>query len=155
MNEKEERKKEDIEEEKILKKIQNQIPDELIDIIKSYLPIKSVVFLNKVNYLQHHSLVRNFISRSQLENYIRDMLRRDCVFVFNQILCENYKKWMKINHYVHNQVMYYNYIFFIKDYCIQHESPKCRQIVNDFLTEKGLSKNKHKNNIHKNKRWKI
>lgn len=142
-------------EKKILEKISNKIPDELIYIIKSYLPIKSILFLNKEIYLQHHSIIRKFIPRMQVENYIRDIVRRDNYFVFNQILRENYIKWLQIKHYINKQVIYCNYIFFIKDYCIQHHSPKCRQIINDLLIEEGLSKNQYKNNIHKNKRWKI
>ena len=72
-----------------------------------------------------------------------------------ETLRENYIKWLQIKHYINKQVIYCNYIYFIKDYCIQHQSPKCRQIINDLLIEEGLSKNQYKNNIHKNKRWKI
>jgi len=141
-------------EKKLLNKV-TTLPDVLIDIIKTYLQNKSKVFLNKENYLQYHDIIRNLVPKTQMENYIRDMLRRDNDFVFNQILRENFKRWVQIKHYVHKQVIYCNYIFFVKDYCIQHYSPKCRQIVNDLLVEEGLSKNQYKNNIHKNKRWKI
>ena len=83
------------------------------------------------------------------------MLRRDYDFVFERILIENYEKWLKIKHYIYKNVIYNNYIYFIKDYCIENESNKCRILINSFFKEHGLCQNQHKNNIIKNKRWKI
>ena len=133
----------------------NNLPNELIDIIKSYLLKTSTVFLSKEKYLSNHYLIRPLISKNKIENYIRYMLRRDYDFVFKQILLENYKKWLEIKHYIYKNIIYKNYIYFIKDYCIENESNKCRNLINFFLQEHGLCQNQHKNNIIKNKRWKI
>lgn len=133
----------------------NKLPEVIIDIIKSYLPKISTVFLTRENYLNNHFLIRAFIPKNKIENYIRYMLRRDYDFVFKQILIENYKKWVDIKHYIYKNVIYKNYIYFIKDYCIENESIKSRNLIHSFLKEHGLCQNQYKNNIIKNKRWKI
>ena len=131
------------------------LPEVIIDIIKCYLPKICIIFLTKENYLNNHYLIRPFIPKNKIENYIRYMLRRDYDFVFKQILIENYKKWFDIKKYIYKNIIYTNYIYFIKDYCIENESNKCRNLINSFLKEHGLCQNQYKNNIIKNKRWKI
>ena len=138
-----------------LKKINILLPPEIIRIIKNYLTIKCTIFLNKINYINNHFIIRNIVPKTMIENYIRDTLKRDNHFVFQFILKENYEKWMKYKHYIYKNIIYKNYIYFIKDYCIENESHKCRNLMNDFLLEHGLCQNQHKNNINKNKRWKI
>lgn len=139
----------------LLININKTLPDELINIIKSYLPINSSIFLTKQNYLLHHLLIRDLIPKKNIENYIRDMVRRDNDFVFQLLIKENYKKWIYIKHYIYKNIIYKNYIYFIKDFCIENESHRCRTLLNSFLMEHGLCQNQHKNNIYKNKRWKI
>ena len=139
----------------LLQKISKTLPDELINIIKNYLPICTTIFLTKKNYILNHSLIRSLIPKKNIENYIRDIIRRDNDFVFQWIMKENYKKWIEIKHYIYKNIIYKNYIYFIKDFCIENECHRCRTLINSFLIEQGLCQNQHKNNIHKNKRWKI
>ena len=141
-------------ENKLIKKVDN-LTEVLIEIIKSYLTVISTLFLNKKNYINNHYLLRPIILKNKIENYIRDMIRRDYDLVFEQILLENYKRWLEIKHYMYKNIIYKNYIYFIKDFCIENESNKCRSLINLFLKEHGLCQNQHKNNIIKNKRWKI
>jgi hypothetical protein len=138
----------------LINKVKN-LPDVLIEIIKNYLTDVSSVFLNKQKYITNHYLIRPIILKNKIENYIRYMIRRDYDFVFQQILLENYTKWLEIKHYMYKNIIYKNYIYFIKDYCIENESVKCRNLINLFLKEHGLCQNQHKNNIIKNKRWKF
>ena len=145
----------DINKEKFLINKINKLPDVLIEVIKGYLTVISTLFLYKQNYITNHYLIRPFILKNKIENYIRYMIRRDYDFVFQQILVENYIKWLEIKHYMYKNIIYKNYIYFIKDYCIENESVKCRNLINLFLKEHGLCQNQHKNNIIKNKRWKI
>ena len=44
-------------------------------------------------------------------------------------------------------------LYFIKDYCIENDSEKCRIMINNFLEKLGLCKNQHKKNIIRNIRW--
>jgi hypothetical protein len=130
----------------------NKLPDELIDLIKEYILIKNLVFVNKNSYLSHHFIIKSYILN--YENYIRYMIRRDFDFVFEQIIRENYKKWSVNKNYVYKNMVYKNYIYFIINFCIENDSPKCRFLLTNFLKEHGLCKNLHKKNIVKYIKWK-
>jgi len=130
----------------ILKKIM-LLPDELINVIKEYIPKKYFTFTNRKNYDLYHPLIKRDILN--YENYIRDMIRRDNHFVFERIVQENYKKWFKINNYNYKYVIYKNYAYFVINYCIENDSSNCRKIIDDIFKELGLCKNLHKKNIIK------
>ena len=135
----------------IYKKIEN-LPDELIRLIKEYIPIIVIVFTNKENYYLYHSYIKKYIIN--YETYIRDTIRRDHSFTFNKILEENYKKWLNTKKYIYKNIIYINYIYFIIDYCIENLSTQCRNIIIFFLKQNGLCQNQHKKNISKHIRWK-
>lgn len=128
----------------------DKLPSDIVNIIKEYIPLTSLVFTNKDNYLKYHYLLK-----IKLQEYcIRNMIRRDYDFVFERILNENYKKWIMLKHYMYKNIIYGNYIYFLKDYCLMNESYKCRNKLNKFLEENGLCKNQHKKNPSKHIRWK-
>lgn len=130
----------------------DKLPDELIRLIKEFLPIKILVFMNKENYNLYHFSIKKYIYN--YENYIRDTIRRDNSFVFNKIIHENYKKWMDITKYSYKNLVYKNYIYFAIDFCTENQSTQCRNVIVDFLKEHGLCQNQHKKNIAKHIRWK-
>jgi hypothetical protein len=136
---------------KICKKIQD-LPDELIQIIKEYIPIIVIVFVNKKNYNLYHFYTKRYIIN--YENFIRDTIRRDHSFVFNKIIEENYKKWLDKKKYIYKNTIYKSYIYFIIDYCIENSSTQCRSMILEFLKVYGLCQNQHKKNISKHIRWK-
>ena len=61
---------------------------------------------------------------------------------------------LKSIHFFFKNCIYSNYITFIRDLCITHESTKCKNILNNFLKEQGFTENQHKKNIVKHIRWK-
>ena len=130
----------------------NKLPSELVDIIKEYIPKKSLVFVNKTYYNLHHSLIKQYINN--YENFIRDVIRRDDEFVFERIVHENFLKWFQIKKYRYKNIIFNNYAYFVINYCIENESNNCRKIIEDFFKELGLDKNLHKKNIIKYIKWK-
>ena len=139
-------------EELLLKKI-NLLPEEIIIIIKEYIPNFILVFLNKTNYILYHNLIKKKIIR-KYESYIRDIIRRDNIFVFERIFHENYKIWLKNNSYKYKNIIYKNYLVFIIECCIENGSNRCRMLIDNFLKEHGLLENPHKKNIIKYIKWK-
>lgn len=137
----------------ILKKI-DLLPSVIVSKIQEYIPIKISLFFTREDYLKYHKLVKSFIPRHNLESYIREVVRRDNQFVFQQILNENYKRWIQIKNYQYKNIIYRNYIIFMKDYCMSCESNKCINAIIIFLEELGLCKNQHKKNPIKHIRWK-
>ena len=132
----------------------NNLPKELYLIVDSYIPAIAKIQLNKELYVKYHHLFRDCINRKQLENYIRTTVRQDNDFVFDQLLNENYKRWINMKKYYYKNCIYSNYIIFLESYAIDNESTKCRKKIVDLFQELGLSKNQHKKNITKYIRWK-
>ena len=129
-------------------------PLEIIELVKTYIPLYRFYQTNRENYAKYHNYIRKYISKPEFENYIRSTVRRDHPFVFQQILDENYKKWFTIKRYEYRNVIYMNYVYFLISYCIDNDSPKCKMILTQLLEELGLSKNQYKKNITKSIRWK-
>ena len=130
-----------------------KLPSVLVEIIKEYIPNHSLAILSKIHYNLNHKFIRAHIIQNQIENYIRDIVRRDFDFVFTYILQENYKLWLVIKKYKYKSTIFANYIYFLQDFCIENESNNCRNILSEFIKTLGLSKNQHKKNIIINKRW--
>jgi hypothetical protein len=127
------------------------LPIEISNIIYSFIPIITTLFLNKKSYCKHHTLVRKHIL--QYENYIRAMIRRDNDFVFKILICENFERWLYFKNYSYKSTIFSNYIYFLLEYCIENESDKCKQNVNYYIINSGLSQNQHKKNTSKTIRW--
>jgi hypothetical protein len=130
----------------------NNLPIEVIQLIKEFLPNICLVFTSRQNYLLYHSVIKKYIKNYY--NYIRNIIRHDYHFVFEKIVEENYEKWKLIKKYQYNNMIFKDYNFFIMNYCIENESTKCYQVISDFLKKHGLCKNLHKKNIVKHIRWK-
>jgi hypothetical protein len=122
------------------------LPIEIIDIIQEYIPVIVKVWLNKTNYLQYHLYVKPYFIKSY-ESLIRDTIRRDNEFVFEILLKENIKKWFNMKKYIYKNAMHSNYVYFLLDFCVEHESSKCRNNIIEYLEIYGLSKNLHKKNV--------
>lgn len=132
----------------------NNLSNELVIIIKSYLPKTSLIFINKYYYKNYHYLIKKMIHEKHFENYMRTTIRTDNDFVFSHILLDFYKDIYKIKNYKYKNILYKNYYNFLLDYCIQNNSIKCRNILNDFLKVQGLCQNQHKKNSLIHIRWK-
>lgn len=131
----------------------NKLPKEVENIIKSFIPISVLLTLNKQYYVKYHKHTKQIISKTQYDNYIRDMIRRDNDFVFSFLLKENHNAWLNIRKYRYANVNYGNYFCFIDKFCIDNESTKCRNLLKDYLNKTGLSKNQHKKNTITNIIW--
>lgn len=128
-------------EEELLKRI-NRLPFEMMDTIRSYIRPIVFAFTSKTNYVRSRPLIKPVITKAKkFENYVRDMVRRDNAFVFDYILKENCLKWFQdYTSYVYKNITYKNYIYFLLDFCIEHESTKCRAKIYSHLEELGLFK---------------
>lgn len=129
-----------------------RLPDDIIRVIQEYIPLHILQFTNKTSYMTYHLIKRDIIYN--YESYVREVVKRDHSFIFDQILRENLQKWNNIKKYIYKNIIYASYIYFILYYCIENNSPKCRMVLSDYLKEHGLCQNQHKKNITKHIRWK-
>lgn len=129
------------------------LPEVLVDIIYEYVPMKTKIFLNKTNYIDNHYMIKSFIDKRQYENYVRCMIRRDNSFVLNLIINENIHIWSRLRKFLYRGYIYRTYIFFLYDYCIDNESSRCKQLIENLIEKLGLSKNEHKKNVVRYIKW--
>ena len=130
----------------------NELPEEIINIIKEYLPKNKLVFTNRENYHLYHLVIKSYII--DYESFIRAMIRQDNDFVFLKIVQENCYRWYQIRQYQYKNMIFTNYLYFVINFCIENESNNCRKIVSNFLKEHGLAKNLYKKKVVKYIRWK-
>ncbi len=145
-------KKIQIDEKSLLQHI-NILPQELIELIKEYIPHIVYVFLNKEYYYKYHYLFSEYI-KSQSELYIRSMIRQDNNFVINKLFYESSYHWLSMRDYYYKDCIYMNYLYFLLHYSIDNESEKCVKLLNYLIKELGLVKNQHKKKTIRYIRWK-
>jgi hypothetical protein len=124
----------------------NNFPNEIKNIIYSYIPDINKVFLNKDNYVKNHNIIRKNINKKKIEQYIRKTIIRDHAFVFREILKENIEKWIGLKNYYYRGCIFSNYLFFLKSFCIDNESEKCQIILINVMNKLCLTKNQYKKN---------
>ena len=129
------------------------LPNDICNIIFDYVKDEEKIFVNKKYYNNYHYLLKDKINRKNYDNYVRDIIRTNSSFVLNQLLIENYERWLVKKKRIHKNVIYNNYIDYLIGLCMDYESTKCRELINNFYDNKGLSKNLHKKNRNNNKRW--
>jgi len=136
----------------------NKLPLELVQHIMEFIPTIVSVFLSKKLYLKYHDVTRKHIPL--YENYVRDMVRNDYHFVFSLLLKESMDYWSRRKKYNYKDVIYYDYNYFLLEYCIENKSSHCKNLIRTvvfdaptYANRTGLSKNQHKKNIRKNVRW--
>lgn len=135
----------------VITKICN-LPNELISLIKEYIPKNRFIFTNRENYKLYHYLIR--IRPNQFDDYIKNIIKRDNEYILNAIIRENYCKWYEKGQVYYKNMLFSNYLYFIINYSIENESENCLKVINIFLKELGLGKNLHKKNIVRYIKWK-
>ena len=128
------------------------LPDDIIRVIQEYIPLRILQFTNKISYVAYHLQLREVMYN--YESYVREVVKRDYPFIFELIIRENIQKWNNIKKYLYKNVIYASYIYFILNYCHEHNSQQCRKVLCEFLKQHGLCQNQHKKNITKHIRWK-
>jgi len=124
-----------------------QLPNEIVNLIKEFVPKKEFILTNRENYKMYHSEIT--ISKINYDNYVRDVIKRDNAFVFKTILSEDYCNWVNNKNIIYKNICFKNYLYFIINFCIENQSVNCQNILSIFLKEHGLCKNLHKKNIIK------
>jgi hypothetical protein len=107
-------------------------------------------------YEANHTLIIKFLvqNNKNVEDYIRDIVRKDNDYVFSRLLVDNLSRWINLKNYLNRDCIYLNYLVFLNSYCADHNSYKCKKIIQEILEKLGLSKNQHKKNLIKYIKWK-
>jgi len=123
----------------------DNLPEELVEHIKDYIPPSTLVWLNKDYYSKYCKKIRQTILDSRFEDYIRDIVRRDNVYVMKHIIYENIYRWIKLRRWRYKNIIYFDYIHFIYNYATHHQSFNCRDLIDNIATQL-FGKKWHKKN---------
>ena len=135
-----------VDEKKVLENIR-KLPRELFDIVQSYIPQHVWRPLNTTLYVENYDLVYTKMKPGNVENYIRYIVKRDFGFVFKYVILRNLFKWYQMRDYLYEYLIYHNYIYFIKDFCISNQSINCLNSLNEILKKLGYEKKLPKKKI--------
>jgi hypothetical protein len=131
----------------------NFLPEDIVDYeIREYIPEEYFIFTNKHHYNKYHRLLKPRIQK--YEQYLNTIVKRDHYFIFKTVMNENIDNWFKIKGYIYKNTRYLNYVYYMIDYCNEHESVECRNILIKYLKDVGLCQNQHKKNVSRSIVWK-
>lgn len=133
-------------------KLISHLPDDIINVIKEFIPVNQLVFLNKSFYNLYHHTIKKTIPL--YDNYVRDIIRRDNHFVFDKVVGENIDVWTKNKTYIYKNMIFNNYLYFVMNFCIENNSERCREVLLHYLIKRDLCRNLHKKNVVKYIKWK-
>ena len=139
------------------------LPIELNSIIFDFLPNYKKIMLNKYYYDKFHYLIRPMILKmtlcgktSGLEHYIREIIKKNHYCPFEQLINENFNKWLFMKKYRYKNMIFSNYIKFLIYYCNENDSTDClnKLLTNDkYIKIFGINEKQHKNIINTSIRW--
>ena len=116
----------------------NQLPEVLVGEIFKFLPLKSLFLTNKSNWKRYYN-IKSKTELVKLSSYWRFLLRYDYAFVFRQYLDNMFSYLIK-----NKRIIYQDKIFPRKVELIKYlstfifESTNCKNILDDFMRNKGL-----------------
>ena len=129
------------------------LPDEILNIIWQHISPRQKIFVDKKHYLELNYLIDQLIISSRYDSYIRDIIRKDSVFVFKHTLTRNFNYWLHKQNYKYNKIIYSDYFHFLLNYTYSNNASKCHNILNLQLELSGLKKERHKNSRVKYNKW--
>ncbi len=126
------------------------LPIELCEHILSFVEPHIKYCLNRTYYKQYHYSVYNNIFNTNYNNYIRDMIRNDNIFVFDRIVIERFDSWINIKKMMFESFIFPNYVHYIQYIINKYNADKCKTRLVEELKKRDLFKNWHKKNRIKN-----
>jgi len=133
------------------------LPVEIQKYVFLYIDHNTLIWINKYYYKKYHKLLlksSNIIKNKNQYSFIRHLIKKDYAFVFEENLLENFNKWILKKKIYHGYLIYANYIYFLLNYCIEENSPKCKNILVETMKSKGLYNNIKNKQIYKVIRYK-
>tara|TARA_B110000285_G_C14869673_1_gene488540 strand:+ start:244 stop:738 length:495 start_codon:yes stop_codon:yes gene_type:complete len=136
-----------------------KFPEDLLNIVSSYIPINIRYVLNKFEFNKHYIKSLGHIERSKsFDSNIKRIIRQDNILCFSILLSANYDFWIKIKNFkskigIH-RCRTNNYISYLKELCIYFKASHSKVELIEYIEKKRTNKNKELKNIKiKYTRW--
>ena len=107
------------------------LPSSLADLVRTFLPVHKKRLLNKTYYVLHHKSMK--IPANSILTYVKKTIRQDHDFVFTQIIREKYKHWLIKANYNYKNIVYLNYLYFLRAYCLENDADRCYKMLNELM----------------------
>lgn len=104
-----------------------ELPEDIINCIKEYIPLDVMVWLNREYYTNYHSVIYNSITLC--ESYIRMLVRRDKHYIFKIVLNDNIIRWYSMKKYPYKYMIFENYLHFLINYADENNSQNVKMII--------------------------
>ena len=131
----------------------DNLPCDILNIVWDKINPIQKIFLNKTLYNKYNYLIDKLINN--YESYVRDIIRLDYIFVFNNILLRNFDNWVIRNNYHYSNIVYPSFIYFLYNFAHKNQSYKCMNLINVNLQISKLKKLNCKEYKIKKKKWMI
>lgn len=115
--------------------------DDVISVIKDFLPAEKRVWLTKEDYIKYHPIIKTLIPDDYYDTYIHEMIKHDYSFVFTQILAEQFDKFHNWKQFEKNGNIYHSYLIYLRDFCLKKNAIKCANVIDNIASKKGFSSN--------------
>ena len=122
--------------------------DDVLNIIFEFIPSFIKFSLNKQFYNTSQRTI------AMPDTFIRNVIRYDYPFIFEYHLVKRYQKWRKISRWIYKNMVFHNYVEYVRHLCIEYESSKCKKKLITY--EKRINpqkKKKYKRIGIRNTRW--
>ena len=123
------------------------IPEDVLRELYEYVPYKDRCIFNKVEFIRYKYISRHDDTYTNLKpdmSYVRKIIRNNYNFIFQHLLEVYFDKLMTIKKYQYGDKVFRNMIEYLNYYCLENNAYKCKEVIDYYLNEKGLSKNRHK-----------
>lgn len=123
----------------------NELPNDIIEYIFSLISATNKIFLTKSYYKKYNHYIDKIISDSNIERYIRDIVRKDYFFCFKKMFYRNLSHWMLMTNYPYSKNnIFENYLVFLKYYAEKNSSSKCLNFINKHYKSDNSKSHKYK-----------
>ena len=128
----------------------NNLPEDIVGEIYSFVPLKLLSLTNKQNWDAYYKVKTcNNIHKTQ-SSYWRFLLRNDNQFVFGEYLVYYFPIFIKKKKIVYNSKIFQRKIDLMNYLStFVFNSPKCRNIIKKFMKKEGLVFKKIKTKLNK------
>jgi len=144
----------------IIEKLNSRsVPEDILPIVYSFIPISTRILLTKKDYQKHYINSSQYLNKSRnFDYYIKETIKKDNKLCFDILLEKNFEMWIKIKKFKGkigvNHCKTTNYISYLKELTIHYHSGRCKMSIVEYLKLKRPKKNKElKNTKIKYTRW--
>jgi len=128
----------------------NILSDDVLNYIYEFIPKHVKKSLNKSSFKEYTKTY----CIPRLNSFFTNIIRRDHSFILECHIEDKFKGWYKLRNWIYKNMVFHNYIEYLKYLCIEYESQKCRNVIR-YYEEKLQPEvgKKYKKKRIRNTRW--